>query len=123
MSGEPSSYGRGRVASLLAAAQRLIVLGIFAALLAACSFIPRDSFTAQEQSIAKIPGVPGARFWVDGTNAELRDFLRGSVLAPGNAGAASFDVLAISGGAYDGAYGAGVINGWTATSAGRGSRW
>ena len=29
-------------------------------------------------------------------------------------GADGFDVLALSGGAYDGAYGAGVINGWTA---------
>jgi hypothetical protein len=83
--------------------------------LAACSFIPRDSFSAREQSAATIPGVPKARFWVDGSDAELHEFLKGSALSSTIAAPASFDVLAISGGAYDGAYGAGVINGWTAT--------
>jgi hypothetical protein len=88
---------------------------MLASFLAACSFIPRDSFTAQEQSAAKLPDVPYARFWVDGTAEELRDFLRGSVLHSANAPSGNFDVLALSGGAYDGAYAAGVINGWTAT--------
>jgi hypothetical protein len=83
--------------------------------LAACSFIPRDSFNAREQSAAAIPGIPNARFWVDGSGSELHEFLKGSVLAPPAGGSDGFEVLAISGGAYDGAYGAGVINGWTAT--------
>jgi len=86
---------------------------IFAPILAACSFLPRDQFTAAEQSIATIPGIPGARFWADGSDAELRSFFQGSVLTSPATG--SLDVLALSGGAYDGAYGAGVINGWTAT--------
>ncbi|MGO9171244.1 MAG: patatin-like phospholipase family protein [Rhodomicrobium sp.] len=85
---------------------------IFAPILAACSFLPRDQFTAAEQSIATIPGIPGARFWADGSAAELRSFFQGSVLTAPATG--SLDVLALSGGAYDGAYGAGVINGWTA---------
>jgi len=97
----------------LLARQSLIVAAlIFAPILAACSFIPRDHFTAAEQSIAKIPGIPGARFWADGSAGELREFFQGSALTAPATG--SFDVLALSGGAYDGAYGAGVINGWTA---------
>jgi hypothetical protein len=115
MSGEPSSSQRG-VFAVHAFARRALVLSIFAALLTACSFIPRESFTAQEQSMARVPGIANARFWVDGTGAELRDFLRGSVLE-GARVSGSFDVLALSGGAYDGAYGAGVIGGWTATGA------
>jgi hypothetical protein len=113
MSGEAISGLSGR----LAVARRALLFGLVTLALTACSFIPRDSFTAQEQSIARIPGIPNARFWVDGTSEELRDFLRGSVLAGANTAAGSFDVLAISGGAYDGAYGAGVIGGWTASGA------
>ncbi len=114
MSGEPSSGDFGRLA-FSGVARRALVLCLAALALAACSFIPRDSFTAQEQSIARIPGIPGARIWVDGTGTELHDFLRGSMLTSANTAPESFDVLAISGGAYDGAYGAGVIGGWTAT--------
>ena len=87
----------------------LVVL-TFIPVLAACSFMPRDSFTATEQSMAKVPGLPNARFWVDGSAQELHTFFQGFV--PTTTG--SFDVLALSGGAYDGAYGAGVVNGWTA---------
>ena len=74
--------------------------------------MPRDSFTATEQSMAKVPGLPNARFWVDGSAQELHAFFQGFV--PSATG--SFEVLALSGGAYDGAYGAGVINGWTAAA-------
>jgi Patatin-like phospholipase len=81
--------------------------------LSACSFIPRDSYSPREQAAARIPGVPTARFWLDGSDAELREFLKGSALTSAIAYTGSFDILAISGGAYDGAYGAGVINGWT----------
>lgn len=83
--------------------------------LTACSFIPRDTFTAREQSIAQIPGIPGARFWVDGSREELSSFLRDSTLTSAISAIGTFDVLALSGGGYDGAYGAGVINGWTKT--------
>ena len=116
MSGEANS-GLSCSFAFAAVARRAAVFGLVTLALAACSFIPRDSFTAQEQSIARIPGIPNARFWVDGTSEELRDFLRGSVLAGATTAAGSFDVLAISGGAYDGAYGAGVIGGWTAAGA------
>ena len=83
--------------------------------LAACSLIPRESFTVADQSAAQIAGIPNVRFWLDGSRAELHEFLRGSPVASSNTGGGDFEVLAISGGAYDGAYGAGVINGWTST--------
>ncbi len=106
-----------RVARGASAARRSMVFAILlpAFMLCACSFIPRDSFTARQQSAATIPGIPNARFWVDGTGAELQEFVKGSALSSVIGYTGSFDVLAISGGAYDGAYGAGIVNGWTAT--------
>ncbi len=92
---------------------RFALIGV-AIFLAACSIIPRESFTAREQASASLPGVPQVRFWLDGTKEELRAFMPSSTLASAIALTGNFDVLAISGGAYDGAYGAGIINGWTA---------
>ncbi len=117
MGRELTSYARSRPKILAARAWRTFPFAalIAAVFLTACSFIPRDSFTAREQAIAQIPGIPGARFWVDGTREELHDFLQNSTLTSAISVTGSFDVLALSGGAYDGAYGAGVINGWTAT--------
>jgi hypothetical protein len=114
--GKADTSRRNRVPPARFVARRSIVLAILLPVffLSACSFIPRDSFSAREQSVATIPGIPKARFWVDGTDAELREFLKGSALSSAIEVTGSFDVLAISGGAYDGAYGAGVINGWTA---------
>ncbi len=86
-----------------------------AIVLSACSFIPRDNFSAREQSAATIPGIPNARFWIDGGDAALHEFLKGSALTSAITATGGFDVLAISGGAYDGAYGAGIVNGWTET--------
>jgi hypothetical protein len=115
--GRTDTSRRDRVSPGESVANRTIVLAILLPVffLSACSFIPRDHFSAREQSAAIIPGVPNARFWVDGSDAELREFLKGSALSSAIAITGSFDVLAISGGAYDGAYGAGIINGWTST--------
>ncbi len=112
-----SAEANSRVAYGASAARRpaAFVILLSAFVLSACSFIPRDNFTSREQSAATIPGIPNARFWVDGSDAELHEFLKGSALSSVIGYTGSFDVLAISGGAYDGAYGAGIINGWTAT--------
>jgi hypothetical protein len=89
------------------------IAGLIVAVLPACSFMLRDSFTAAQESIAQISGMPGVRIWADASAAELRRWFKDdSPKAIGETG--RFDVLAISGGAYDGAYGAGIINGWTA---------
>ena len=96
---------------------RAVAILFLASLLSACSFIQRDEFTSRQQAVATVPGVRDARAWVDGTDAELRAFMKGSVITSSGSSRSSLDVLAISGGAYDGAFGAGVVNGWTATGA------
>ena len=62
----------------------------------------RAAFTAQDQDAAVIPGIPDARVWGDSDSAFAR-------LLP----QASGPWLAISGGGSDGAYGAGVLTGWS----------
>lgn len=115
MGGEGRFGFHCRIIALIFRVQRMpLAAAVAGALaLAACSFIPRESFTVADQSAAKVEGIPNLRFWLDGSRAELNEFLRGSPVASSNNG--DFEVLAISGGAYDGAYGAGVINGWTST--------
>jgi Patatin-like phospholipase len=62
----------------------------------------RTTFTAQDEDAALVPGIPGARVWGDSD----REFAR---LLP----AVNGPWLAISGGGSDGAYGAGVLTGWS----------
>ncbi|MFL6800117.1 MAG: patatin-like phospholipase family protein [Xanthobacteraceae bacterium] len=68
----------------------------------------RTPFTAAEDEGAVIPGIEDARVWGD----QAADFAR---LLPQTAGA----WLAISGGGSDGAYGAGVLTGWSDATGGR----
>src|SRR5262249_38841277 len=62
----------------------------------------RAAFTTQHQNAAVMPGIPVARIWGDSET----DFAR---LLP----QANGPWLAISGGGSDGAYGAGVLTGWS----------
>jgi Patatin-like phospholipase len=62
----------------------------------------RTTFTVQDEDAAVIPGIPDARVWGDSES----EFVR--LLPP-----ASGPWLAISGGGSDGAYGAGVLTGWS----------
>jgi hypothetical protein len=62
----------------------------------------RPAFTLEQDEIAIIPGIPDARVWGDSET----DFTR---LLPTVSG----PWLAISGGGSDGAYGAGVLTGWS----------
>jgi hypothetical protein len=62
----------------------------------------RPDFTADDQAAATIPGVPGARFWADSE----KDFLAALPPQPG-------PWLALSTGGGDGAFGAGLLNGWS----------
>jgi len=63
----------------------------------------RAPFTVADQNAAVIPGIPDARVWGDSES----DFARILPQAQG-------PWLAISGGGSDGAYGAGVLTGWSA---------
>lgn len=62
----------------------------------------RPDFTADDQAAATIPGVPDARFWADSE----KDFLAVVPATPG-------PWLVLSTGGGDGAFGAGLLNGWT----------
>ena len=62
----------------------------------------RTTFTVQDEDAALIPGIPDARVWGDSES----EFAR---LLP----QASGPWLAMSGGGSDGAYGAGVLTGWS----------
>jgi predicted acylesterase/phospholipase RssA len=61
---------------------------------------PRTPFTAADESVATVPGIPDARFWADST----ADFERALPSQPG-------PWLALSTGGADGAFGAGLLNG------------
>ena len=91
-------------------------------LLVACAGPIRLNAVPEERTIdAAIPGIPGARFWVD---KESEPFLREALLSfekekahlasighTGPLPPVSF--LAVSGGGDNGAFGAGLIKGWT----------
>jgi hypothetical protein len=94
-------------------ALRLALTAVVVCGLAACSSLPRVAFTEKEENVAQIPGIPNARFYADAPLSEVANALDKSALAGAAKETGSFDMLAISGGAADGAFGAGVINGWT----------
>lgn len=112
----------GRVLSrrLLAVVASSTLLGI----VAGCSTLPRGpSVPPSHTERAQPLGIPNARFHADGDPAPMvaeamaaNERERGVLRAAGRPGEpppASF--LAMSGGADSGAFGAGVLNGWTTT--------
>jgi hypothetical protein len=101
---------------------RLSAVSLLLLLLAACAAPMRLNAVPEERTTdAAIPGIPGARFWVD---KESEPFLREALLSfekekahlasighTGPLPPVSF--LAVSGGGDNGAFGAGLIKGWT----------
>jgi len=85
---------------------RKMLITIALVAMGGCATLPIRHFSEQQQAIAEMPGIPGARFWADDPLAFRR---ARPVPMPGKAEA----MLALSGGAEDGAYGAGFLNGWT----------
>ena len=89
---------RGLISSLF--------VGIWIAfLLADCSSLPRKSFTREQQDVAGIPGIADARTWADDPSGLSRT----SLFSYGQHKPASIDVLALSGGGAEGAFGAGLL--------------
>ena len=97
------------------------VAAALAVILAGCSGVPERQAVPPEYTLkAGIPGVPEARFWGDEwptfaaerfeqyTDADFRREFDGIYDKP-------HSYLAISGGGANGAYGAGLLVGWTAT--------
>jgi hypothetical protein len=64
----------------------------------------RTPFTAADEEIAIVPGIPDARFWADSE----QDFAK--ILPPQRG-----PWIALSAGGSDGAYGAGLLAGWSAS--------
>lgn len=66
--------------------------------------LSRPRVTERDQELAEVPDIPDARFWGD----SAQEFLR---VLPPRAG----PWLALSGGGSDGAFGAGLLKGWSET--------
>jgi len=77
--------------------------------LAGCATVTRIPYTQQEGAVAAIPGIPGARVWADdpAIGRERRPVVS-------RLPAKQPMVLALSGGGADGAFGAGLLTGWSA---------
>jgi predicted patatin/cPLA2 family phospholipase len=95
----PISRLRGRM--FCALATMVIVAG--------CSLLPRTQYTAVDAASARILDLDDLRRYTDEPASAFADDIRlASRPGPRN-------YLALSGGGVDGAYGAGVLNGWTAS--------
>lgn len=97
---------RGGSAAGLPWLRQAVALVFCAVLLTACASTPRIPYTQQEQTIADIPGIPGARFWADDPSLARNNPLD----VPGRERPT---MLALSGGGADGAFGAGLLTGWS----------
>lgn len=84
---------------------RLALAMLCVGMLAACATQTRIPYTVEEKAAAEVPGFPDARAWADDRNVVLQ-YAGIKTRHP--------TVLALSGGGADGAFGAGVLNGWTA---------
>nr|USU33565.1 patatin-like phospholipase family protein [Methylobacterium sp. OTU13CASTA1] len=87
--------------------------GVLALLLAgqlgACGSTPRVSYTASEAAAATVPGMDlSVRAYADASETTFTEM----AARPENK-KVPFAYLALSGGGGDGAYGAGILNGWT----------
>ncbi len=77
--------------------------------------------TAVAAEVAQVPDIPGARVWADEAPKDLKNvyktYLKGvpqlGASAPLVNGRMQIDILALSGGGSDGAFGAGVLTGWS----------
>src|SRR3982074_547493 len=76
--------------------------------LAGCSSLPRASYTASDAASARVLNVNELRRYTDEPAATFLNE------PPVSLHAGPISYLALSGGGADGAYGAGVLNGWSA---------
>lgn len=92
------------------------------AMLAACNTLPRNPVPPALTHTARIPGMPEVRAWAGQPNETLRQDYRLSLqqespqdFPAGVDGVILYPHLALSGGGSVGAFGAGFLNGWTAS--------
>jgi predicted acylesterase/phospholipase RssA len=82
---------------------------VWALTLVGCANVTRVPYTQHEQAVAVVPGIPGARLWADDpaiASGRRSPAARGPQVQP--------HLLALSGGGADGAFGAGLLAGWSA---------
>jgi hypothetical protein len=96
----------------------LLVIFLSALLISGCATShQRTPLPEAYGDVAQVPNIPDARFWGDTVPTGLQEKLvniRGQIRenAP-EAGYGPIDYLAISGGGSNGAFGAGLLVGWT----------
>jgi predicted acylesterase/phospholipase RssA len=96
-----------------------VLLGLM--LVAGCTAVPlrEDPLPAALAAESHIPGIPGARYWGDERPAGLEAWLSMSEASLreryGGVMSRPHNYLVISGGGGDGAFGAGLLTGWTET--------
>jgi predicted acylesterase/phospholipase RssA len=87
----------------------LRAFALTAALLGGCASVPRTPFTESDEMSAVAIGAPNIRYWADATASTIQGVARRAVVQKGR----PFVYLALSGGGGSGAFGAGVLNGWS----------
>ena len=104
--------------------QRLVpVLALlWCLLLGGCATLPRTPVPADQIAWAVVPGMPDVRAWAGRPNRDMElDFEqsirdeRADQFPVAADGRIHYPHLALSGGGANGAFGAGFLNGWTAT--------
>src|SRR5262249_14122931 len=102
---------------------RVLIVCLLAAAAVACARVERQPVPASLVSRATVPGLDHVRFWGDEVPKDIFSFVQTHM--PGVArmasrsaavenGRALVEYLALSGGADDGAFGAGLLVGWSA---------
>jgi predicted patatin/cPLA2 family phospholipase len=82
-------------------------------LLGACASTPRAAFTEAEEDAAAPSGFNAVRYWADAPASAFQNTQRRATPQKGR----PFTYLALSGGGGGGAYGAGLLSGWTEAGA------
>jgi predicted acylesterase/phospholipase RssA len=106
---------RARLRTLAALAALAVVLG-------GCGLLPRNAVPPELVEEARIPHLPDVRAWAGRPSPAMQRDLAESFdqespddFPNGADGVVEYAHLAISGGGPNGAFGAGLLNGWTAT--------
>ncbi|MBP2426755.1 patatin-like phospholipase family protein [Bradyrhizobium elkanii] len=102
----PSVRPAGPRTTAARAIRQAVLLCGLALALSACSSLPRMPYTAADAANSRVLDLDGLRRYADEPASKFK--LEKSDLAPIKT------YLALSGGGADGAYGVGVLNGWTA---------
>lgn len=91
-------------------------------LLGGCATLPRTPVPADQIAWAVVPGMPDVRAWAGRPNRDMEEDFEQSIrderpdqFPVANDGRIHYPHLALSGGGANGAFGAGFLNGWTAT--------